>query len=380
MTGIVSSIIRQDARKVPFSRLDWERMYRIADYHKVANIVHLCILGNRDSVPDKWRERFFERYQEALQYGENYNESVRELLTWLDTRKMSCTILMSETVRDYYPIPETADNSPLQLLLNTENFTLVKGYLIDLGYETVQTYEGVGERLERSGGIAVVLYYRLPFRTARYESEMRRLLETAILRESYQYIRTFSVEGELIYRLASAAYRYVADELTMREVLDLQLCHRVWREHIRPDAVERRLKDLQVDELAEKLLRISYMWFGDRKDTFYEHLPDDMPAYDRLEERLLTRGIVNQETDEQALKLCREIKKEQDKEKRAEERRQFFRKMGEHWEKTKRGIRWAFPDYHYMSSIYPKVERFPVLLPVFWIIRGVRLLRRVFMG
>ena len=182
-----------------------ERMYRIADYHKVANIVHLCILGNRDSVPDKWRERFFERYQEALQYGENYNESVRELLTWLDTRKMSCTILMSETVRDYYPIPETADNSPLQLLLNTENFTLVKGYLIDLGYETVQTYEGVGERLERSGGIAVVLYYRLPFRTARYESEMRRLLETAILRESYQYIRTFSVEGELIYRLASAA-------------------------------------------------------------------------------------------------------------------------------------------------------------------------------
>ena len=61
LTGIVSSIIRQDTMKVPLSRLDWERMYRLADYHKVANIVHLGVLGYRESLPDKWRERFFER-------------------------------------------------------------------------------------------------------------------------------------------------------------------------------------------------------------------------------------------------------------------------------------------------------------------------------
>ncbi len=380
LTGIVSSIIRQDTMKVPLSRLDWERMYRLADYHKVANIVHLGVLGYRESLPDKWRERFFERYQQALLYGVNCKDSVKEVLTWLDLRKISCTILMSETVRDYYPIPETADNSSLQILLNQENFSLVKGYLIDLGYETDQVYEEVGERFSRINAVSVVLFYKLPFRTARYERDMKRLLESAILRESYQHIRTLSLEGELIYRMAGAAYHYVTDELTMREVLDLQLCHRTWRDHVRLDAVERRLKDFQVDELAEKILRISYMWFGDKKDDFYEHLPDDMPAYDRLEERLLTRGIVNQEMDEQALNLQKLIQKELQKEQKEVERQQRRRKREERREKVKRWLRWAFPDYHYMSSIYPSLEKLPFLLPVYWIARGVRLLSRAFKG
>ncbi len=380
LTGIVSSIIRQDTMKVPLSRLDWERMYRLADYHKVANIVHLGVLGYRESLPDKWRERFFERYQQALLYGVNCKDSVKEVLTWLDLRKISCTILMSETVRDYYPIPETADNSSLQILLNQENFSLVKGYLIDLGYETDQVYEEVGERFSRINAVSVVLFYKLPFRTARYERDMKRLLESAILRESYQHIRTLSLEGELIYRMAGAAYHYVTDELTMREVLDLQLCHRTWRDHVRLDAVERRLKDFQVEELAEKILRISYMWFGDKKDDFYEHLPDDMPAYDRLEERLLTRGIVNQEMDEQALNLQKLIQKELQKEQKEVERQQRRRKREERREKVKRWLRWAFPDYHYMSSIYPSLEKLPFLLPVYWIARGVRLLSRAFKG
>ena len=69
LVGIVSSIIRQDDRRISFSRLDWERVYRLADYHKVANIVYIGLLGYREAVPDKWRDRFFRRYHESLQYG-----------------------------------------------------------------------------------------------------------------------------------------------------------------------------------------------------------------------------------------------------------------------------------------------------------------------
>ena len=58
LVGIVSSIIRQDDLKVSFSRLDWERMFRLADYHKVASIVYLGILGYREALPEKWQARF----------------------------------------------------------------------------------------------------------------------------------------------------------------------------------------------------------------------------------------------------------------------------------------------------------------------------------
>ncbi|MDE6961655.1 MAG: hypothetical protein K2P27_12465, partial [Lachnospiraceae bacterium] len=74
------------------------------------------------------------------------------------------------------------------------------------------------------------------------------------------------------------------------------------------------------------------------------------------------------------------IQKELDKEKRAEERQQFREKLKERHEQLKRRIRWIFPDYHYMSSIYPRVEKLPVLLPVYWVIRGIRLLMRTLSG
>ena len=45
LVGIVSSVIRQDNLRVAYSRLDWERMYRLADFHKVANIVYIGLLG-----------------------------------------------------------------------------------------------------------------------------------------------------------------------------------------------------------------------------------------------------------------------------------------------------------------------------------------------
>ena len=84
------------------------------------------------------------------------------------------------------------------------------------------------------------------------------------------------------------------------------------------------------------------------------------------------------QSDEQALRLQSIIERDIEKE-RKQENRELRR---EKWEKKKeqamKKVRWAFPDYHYMSSIYPSLEKTPALLPVFWVVRGVRLMLRVF--
>ena len=60
--------------------------------------------------------------------------------------------------------------------------------------------------------------------------------------------------------------------------------------------------------------------------------------------------------------------------KKKEGREILGEKIGEYFRGVRKKLRWAFPDYHYMSSIYPIVEKIPILLPVFWVIRGVRIL------
>ncbi len=376
LVGIVSSVIRQDDRHVSYSRLDWERMYRLSDYHKVANIVYLGLLGYRETVPDKWRDRFFKRYQESLQFGENCEESLKEVLTWLNMREISCTVLTSETVRGFYRLPETADISSVQIFLDEEKYYLAKGYLIDLGYETDETYKDFGERLKKVSAVSITLYRKLPFRTSKFYKNMVKILETARIKEPYEFIWELPSDSEFLYRMAGAAYRYTTDELTLREVLELVLCHRAWKEEIDDESLWKRLEEFKVDGLAEKILEIAYMWFGEKTDTFLETKADDMSVYDSLEERLLTRGLVNHEKDEQALKLQSLIEKELEKEKKAEGKDIRKERFGKYFSEQKKKLRWIFPDRHYMASIYPVVEKFPILLPVFWIIRGVRLLWR----
>jgi len=76
------------------------------------------------------------------------------------------------------------------------------------------------------------------------------------------------------------------------------------------------------------------MWFGEKTDTFLVNHQDDMIVYDIVEERLLTRGLVNHENDDQALKLQSLINKEIDKEKikegkiiKKEKRDEYFNKL-----------------------------------------------------
>ncbi len=380
LVGIVSSIIRQDASQVLLNRLEWDSMFRLADFHKVANIVYLGVLGSGEALPEKWKDRFFTRYQEALLFGEHCKESVQEVLTWLDMREISCTMLTSENIRDYYVIPETAESGTVQILLDDENYFLAKGYLIDLGYETDQIYKGVGERLKRVSGVPIILYNHLPFIMAKFNKNMTKLLETAVLREPYSHIRILTPENEFIYRMASAAYRYADDMLTLREVLDIFLFHKTWREEMNDEAIWQKLEGFQIDFLAEKILRIAYMWFGDKADDYFTDQLEDLTEYDVLEDRMLTSGEINHEKDEQALKLRKLIQKELDKEKRAEEKELRREKIGKFFEGIMKRVRWCFPDYHYMVSIYPLLEKLPFLLPIFWIIRALRLVWRVILG
>ncbi len=302
------------------------------------------------------------------------------MLAWLDMREISCTVLTSESVRSFYKISENAENSPVQIFLDEEKYYLAKGYLIDLGYETDETYKGFGERMKKVSGVTIILYRKLPFRTAKYTKNMVKILESAQIKEPYENIWMLPPESEFLYRMAGAAYRYVTDELTLREVLELMLCHRAWKDEIDEEDLWKRLDEYKIGGLAERILELAYMWFGEKTDTFLAEHAEDMSVYDVLEERILTRGIVNHERDDEALKLQSLIDKELEKEKKAEGKDLKKEKMGKYFSEIKRKLSWIFPDYHYMSSIYPAVEKIPLLLPVFWGVRGVRLFWRFIRG
>lgn len=325
--------------------------------------------------------RFFDRYQESLLGGENCEASEKEILTLLDMERIPCVVLASSTTRGLYEIRETADMSPLRLYLSPDGYSLVKGFLVDLGYETIRNYPECGERMRRMSGFSVDIYHKLPFKTKFYEKGMRALTIRARIRKGGEAVRILSTEDRLVFRLASVSYQYVTDELLIRDMLDLFLYHKAWRREINGAYVKKKLQEFRVDGLAEKLLRLSYMWFGAKEDKEYMQSsgqPEELHSFDILESRIFSRGEFgkDKEMDPQAQALDRMLVKEDEREAKKIRNREFKKKAAEKREAAGRHFHWIFPDYKYMSELYPNLEKMPLLLPFYWLARGFRMLIR----
>ena len=375
LVNTVGGIIRQDDLRVMYGRVNWEKMFREADYHKIANIIYLASLGNGDKIPDRWRKRFFERYQRALVFGDVYREAQQEVLMMMEMMNLPCFVISSCAIRELYPVPEMAACGLLKILVDEKSYVLAKGYMVDLGYETDYSYKGYGEHMKNAAGFDMEIYYKLPFHTRLYDKNMKLMLETVPFWGRYKYVRGFSLENQFVYMLASAAYAYVTDALLIRNVLDLYVFHRMWKEKMNIESIEKRMEGFRVDELGKKILQIAYMWFGSKDEKVSDGLPEDIKVYDILENRVLSRGLLNKETDQQALKLERLVQREINREQFRERRAAFTEKWRKRQKDIGRILRWVFPEYKYMCVIYPILEYFSILLPICWIWRGIRQLK-----
>ena len=87
LVNMAASVMRQDDFKPLHGNLDWEKLFRVADYNKISNLIYLAILGNNEKMPERWKTRFYERYSDILKFNESCTEGEREILVLLELKK-----------------------------------------------------------------------------------------------------------------------------------------------------------------------------------------------------------------------------------------------------------------------------------------------------
>ena len=320
---MVGGIIRQDHLYPVHSRkVHWERIYRMADYHKVANIVYLGLLGASEEMEEEWKNRFFRRYQQALAYKDIYEKAESGVLGMLDANQIPCIVLASSSVREFYEIPEAAGNSPLQLFFDENNYEKARDYLIDNGYETTEGCPGYGEHMANAADFRVDIFRKIPFETEGLQSGMKKLMEGSYPDPHFFHIRGLSMEYGFIYCITSTVYQYCRNLLTLRRLLDTYLMFRGYQEDMDAALVHEWLHKLGIDEIAEALLHIAAMWFGSRDDDLVNAPKDGLELYDEIERQILSNGLAKPEHEiHQVGQICLQIQKYQQKQEKEREKR-----------------------------------------------------------
>lgn len=378
LLNLVGGTLRQDDSFPVMRRMNWGRLYRIADYHELSSAVYLGMLSAGARVPALFGERFFARYQEAVRYGTFYESSELEILDAFQALKLPAVILESSAVRRLYHLPETAANSPLRLYIPEEKYHLAKGYLVDLGYESDDFYKGFGEHMKRVGGFQVEIYHTLPFLTKSYKNCMKGLLERAFPDKNRPVLKSLSLESSYLLRLAEASYHFCTDSLKVRELLDLYLFYKLFYKDMNHRYLDARIKELNIPLLSKSLLQMADMWFGSRKESLFPYPKDSISLYDDMEARILSNGTVGMDSIPEAAKLRKAIHDAENREEKAVKWRKWKEKWADRFRAMGRRLRWAFPDKKYMASLYPELENKGYLLPFYWIKRDLHLLSVLF--
>ena len=343
LVNMAASVMRQDDLKPLHGNLDWERLFRIADYNKISNLIYLAILGNNEKMPERWKTRFYERYSDILKFNESCTEGEREILVLLELKKIPVLVLSSSSRRQLYPREEMAGESSLKLFfLDPEDYLFAKGYLVNIGYETDTLYPGVGEKMRIPGRFSVEIYHTFPFKTQVYQRGMEKLLQRAFLKENGNYIYEWNAIDQLVYLMIQSAYLYVTGHLQIRHLTDLYVFYRKAAEEDQFQELENRLKEFKVNILAQKLLHLSYMWFGTREEcASMETKEEELQVFDILEKNVFygMTGKFGPETDEQALDLRSDILKEEEWENRMEKRALFYRRLREFFSLVRRQLK-----------------------------------------
>ena len=375
LINLLGSTLRQDDSFPVMRRMNWGRLYRIADYHELASGIYLGMLSAGARVPSLFGEKFFHRYQEAVRYGEIYESSELEILGAFQAVKVPAVVLESAAVRRLYHLPETAANSPLRLYIPEERYYMARGYLFDLGYETDQFYSGFGEHMKRAGGFQVEIYHHLPFLTKNYKKHMKSLLDRAYPDKKYPVLKVLSLESSYMFRMAEACYHFCTDNLKIRELLDLYLFYKLFHKDMNKKFLDARIKELDISLLSQSLLHMADMWFSSRKDSLFPYPKDSISLFDDMESRILSNGMVGADSIPEAAKLRKAIKDAENKEERAAKWRKWKEKWKNRFDGIKKQLRWIFPESSYMKSLYPGLENAPFLLPLYWLKRDFKLIR-----
>lgn len=348
---LLSAIINQKAVPEPMRQIDWNKMFRLADYHHVAHMVYYGIMGLESSVPQLIRERFFNKYLEAVFRAERLRAGEKELRGLLENGRVDCFILDYYDIVKCYPIEEMCCCEFLEVGTDKKHAKLLDELLKKGDFEEYGT--DLRARLfYKVPGIKVLCINNSLFFNRQLRKYFKSLFVSLPYRKGWKYIHKMSPSEKYIYLMVRLTDCYARGDISLSQIVDFWAYYKKYAEYFSWPYIYDKLKKLKIGESAERLELLILRWFSSGVGM------ENVEIYDAMESYILSKGSHGREASSKFLPLTDTVVDNQSIDKKENK-----------WRKL---LKWLFPDRNYMLTIYPQLENKGFLLPLFWILRLFR--------
>ncbi len=332
---------KQGELMVPAKDMDWKQLIQLAKEHSILDFVYYGV----DCLPPEHKP--YDVHCKLLEQDlissvvRNCNqiEGAKELFSAFEEAGVYALAVKGICTKYHYPETELRTMGDIDILYQPQQNAKVKKVMKQLGYE---------QRLE---GRKHDCYYRRPYLTVEMHRDLveadsvytpyyETIWERVKPKENCQYVREMTLEDEYIYTLVHLARHFQDGGIGIRFLIDVYVYNHL--KDIDWQYIEAELKQLQLWEFYINMSKLAEWWFGEKMP-----LQEDKQFLDKLATYIIANGTFGTQENAAAISVAKHG------------RVQFLWKA-------------IFPNLKNMQSMFVWLDKWPILLPYAWVLRGVR--------
>ena len=347
LISLLASVIKNDCPpSAPFD-LNFEDLYKLASQHSVANIAYYGLAKLDPIPPSEFLNHFKSSCYAAILQETQQEAEVGKLILAFEEQQIKYMPLKGYIIKHLYPEPDMRTMGDIDILVDETQLKKARDIMLALNYTEgpPQSYHDVYYKnnvnielhhaLVSKKAAALYAYFGTGWERARLK-----------LGSSFEY--EMSLEDDYIYMIGHMAKHYQTTGLGIRYILDVWVYKRYYMNQINWNYIDNELKRAGLYDFNKRMEALSEYWFdGNSSNIFSKEIAEFVLSN-------TTHGSRNNKTLNILLKGKgnKSVK----------------------WLKFKYILWVLFPDMKTMAEKFPLVQKFPFVLPIFWIYRGIETL------
>lgn len=331
------AILSEKPERIPE---DIQGLYIQAKRHNVEALVYSALMGAADAE----KLKIFEKSVSiALAMDANQSYYLDIISKKLEENKIRFAVMKGFVIKPLYPSPELRHSADIDIFIDDENTDRVKDIMTELGFTVERFSHSIQDDAYSVGKFVHVEIHRtLISNKCPWDKACQKITDRLIKADGCEYSCEMSCEDFYLYMIGHMAKHMKYSGMGIKMVVDVWLYLRKYADELDAPLLEKRLKEAGLYEFNKNMVKLVDYWF--------ENKPADKKIK-VLSEYIISSGnfgtyeqFVNTEIgDKNNIKAARVT--------------EFLKAI--------------FLPYRFMCTKYPVLEKASILLPFFWIYRGV---------
>ena len=339
---LINSALTGSAAEIP-DGFDWETAYKLGKQHQIIPMLYYGINNSRITPPEKTIERLEHGIYRSVFISQSQLFELSNICSRFDKDGIDYMPLKGALLKFLYPKSEMRPMGDLDILIKTDQYEKIRPIMRDLGFTEIceNDHELVWNK---NDVLHIELHKRLiPSYNKDYSAYYGDGWRLAKPADKSRF--EMSDEDNFIYLFTHYAKHYRGGGIGIRHITDLYVFLSS-KPEIDKNYISKELKKLQLFDFYNNTLKTLSVWFDNAEQSkLTDFITDKIFGSGSF-------GTFNSKVISQAVK---------DSKSTSTSSRVRYKII----------IRSIFKPYGEMAEKYPVLKKYPVLLPVMWVVRWV---------